>query len=764
VVSIRRSLFDWGNLLCWAAGAVLAAYLLLYFSGWGSPGLRTAITDGAYVPISLVATVLAVRVVRERRLDPRVRRAWRFMAAAFGCQLAANAIWFWLENVRHETPYPSLSDIGYLAFIPLICTGLLTMPVTPRSRRERQRLALDALTVLVSTFMLIWYLVLGPTVVAGGPDPLTVAVSVAYPVGDLVIVFGVATVVMRGVGQEVARPLGVLAGALLLFVVADVYYGYVGLHAGFVGGTWPDLFWLGGNLLMGVSAHVQHRFAHRHQAYRDRRRGISWLPYGAIALAYGLMVLLARRVGLYPMGGMIVGVIALTLLVVVRQVNVLRENRELAVTDPLTGLANRALVQARLTAATRQLGKPGYCAAVLLIDLDRFKPINDTLGHDAGDAVLVAVADTLRGVTRRTDTAGRLGGDEFVVILDGLPGPAAVRAVAERIVDSLRTPVVYDGHLLEISASIGVAIRSAAEPIPQDRAAVVETLLQEADLAMYAAKRGGRSGYTFFEADLDVGRREAELRHAIEHHQFVLHYQPLVDLHTESPVGVEALVRWQDPQRGLLQPAQFLPLAEETGLIAPLGAWVLAEACAQMARWHRELPGAADLMLNVNMSPRQVRHPGLVSEISAVLEQTGLDPSRLVLELTEHSMLEIDEATIGKLRALRGLGVGIAVDDFGTGYSALHYLQRLPVNVLKMDRSFVTQLCENADGYAIGDAVVRLGQALHLDVVAEGIETSEQVSALRQMGCYQGQGYHFGRPADAAATEAVLRQALALQR
>ncbi len=760
VATFRRLPVGWGSLVCWASAGVLAVYLLLYFAGWGSPAFRTAVTDGAYLPICLSSTVLALRVVRERRLDARVRRAWCFLAAAFGCQVAANTAWFWLENVRHVTPYPSIADIGYVAFIPLICIGLLTIPVTPRTRRERQRLALDALTVLASTFMVVWYLVLGPTVVDGGSDALTVAVSVAYPVGDLVIVFGVATVLLRGVGPVLARPLGILAGALLLFVVADVYYGYVGLHAGFVGGTWPDLFWLGGNLLMGVGAHVQHRLAHGHRAYSNERSGgISWLPYGAIALAYALMVLVARRVGLYPVGGMIVGVIALTLLVVARQVNVLRENRELAVTDPLTGLANRALVQARLAAAIRQLGKPGYGVAALLIDMDRFKPINDALGHEAGDAVLVAVADALRSVTRRTDTAGRVGGDEFVVILDGIQGPVAVAAIAERLVDALRTPVVYNGHLLEISASIGVAIRAAAEPGPQRQAALAETLLQEADLAMYAAKRARRGGYTFFEPGLDVGQREAELRHAIEQRQFVLHYQSIVDLHTARPVGLEALVRWQHPQLGLLPPDQFLPLAEETGLIAQLGAWILAEASAQMSRWHRDLAGAADLALNVNLSPRQVRHPGLVGEISAVLEHTGLDASRLVLELTEDSMLESDSATIGKLTALRGMGIGIAVDDFGTGYSALRYLQRLPVNVLKMDRSFVVGLCESADGKAIGEAIVGLGRALRLQVIAEGIESSEQASVLREMGCHYGQGYHFGRPVDATATEAALRGA-----
>jgi diguanylate cyclase (GGDEF)-like protein len=430
--------------------------------------------------------------------------------------------------------------------------------------------------------MVLWYLVLGPIFTADGATITEVLYS-ALPVGDLLLVLALATVLLRRSGVPVERPVLLLAGAVGTYVVADVYYGFIQLHAGFVGGTWPDLCWLLGCFLFALAAHRQYQQVRTiGTSRRIRRTEASWLPYGAIVLAYGLLGVLARKEGLYPFGGMIVGAVVITFLVVVRQMYVLRENRDLAVTDALTGLANRTLVTERLAQVTTRPVRPGSHSAVLLIDLDRFKPINDAYGHDAGDAVLSAVAAALRTVVRSGDTAGRLGGDEFAVIMPNLPSRSAAVAIGERLLEAFRTPVVFGDQLLTVEASIGVAIRDQGDDSDQ--------LLAHADAAMYHAKRSGRGRLQLYTAELDTRARDAELRRAIDHNELTVYFQPAVDLRDGRIVAAEALVRWAHPTRGLLMPDAFIELAEETGAIIPLGEWVLRQACAQAVRWREAWP------------------------------------------------------------------------------------------------------------------------------------------------------------------------------
>jgi diguanylate cyclase (GGDEF)-like protein len=431
----------------------------------------------------------------------------------------------------------------------------------------------------------------------------------------------------------------------------------------------------------------------------------------------------------------------------------LRENRLLAVVDTLTGLANRGLVGERLTRMTTRPARAGRHGAVMLIDLDRFKPINDLYGHEAGDAVLRAVAAALRSVVRAGDTAGRLGGDEFAVILPNLPSRETAEEVAQLLVEALRTPVIFGEHLLSVEASVGVAIRD-------DDTTDAEKLLQHADTAMYAAKRAGRGRYQIYTPELDLRARDAELRHAVDDGQLVVHYQPAVDLATENIVAVEALVRWRHPTRGLLPPGAFIEAAEETGAVVPIGAWVLREACRQVASWRQDIPGSEDLRLSVNLSPNQVMQADLVDVLRNILTETGFPARRLVLELTEGVILQPEPQVVHRLEQIRGLGVRIAVDDFGTGYSALSYLRLLPVDILKIDRSFVTGIADDPDACTVAEAIIRLGMAFRMQVVAEGIETAEQAHVLLDLGCDFGQGYHFHRPLEAAGAEAALRTAV----
>nr|WP_308129593.1 EAL domain-containing protein [Actinoplanes polyasparticus] len=414
-----------------------------------------------------------------------------------------------------------------------------------------------------------------------------------------------------------------------------------------------------------------------------------------------------------------------------------------AFTDSLTGMPNRALFRQRLDEAVA--ADDDRPVTVLLLDLDDFKLVNDNLGHSAGDELLTTIAGRLRRHVRPADVLARLGGDEFAILMRDLePGDAA--ALAERLVRTIREPIRLGSRDITCSLSIGIATSAAGER-PGDQ------LLGYADLAMYAAKRAGRNGYAIFDPTMTMSvLEEAQLRvdleQALEHDEFAVLYQPVVDMQTQSVSSVEALVRWNHPRDGLLSPYHFIAAAEANGLIVPLGRWVLREACAQLARWRAESPAAAGLKVNVNLSARQFQYAGLVDDVAGALRDAGLDAASLTLEITESMLMEDIETAKRTLHSLRALGVRLAIDDFGTGYSSLSYLKQLPVDVIKIDKTFVDDVDTDADDVALVDAVAGLGQALKMQTVAEGIETDAQWATLRRLGIDHGQGYLFGRPAD----------------
>jgi diguanylate cyclase (GGDEF)-like protein len=423
-----------------------------------------------------------------------------------------------------------------------------------------------------------------------------------------------------------------------------------------------------------------------------------------------------------------------------------------AVHDALTGLPNRLQVAQRLEQALARSSRTGSEVAVLFIDLDRFKLINDGRGHAAGDELLVAVAERLRRVVRSGDVVARFGGDEFVVVCEDQTAAFEASLVAGRILDSLREPVLVHGQEIFLSASIGIAMA--------DGAGSPESLLRDADAAMYRAKDKGRARCEFFDATmrteaLDHLETQSALHRALERDELRVHYQPVVDLASGAVTGVEALVRWEHPQQGLVSPASFIPLAEETGLIVPIGAWVLEEATAQAARW-RDRSWGRNLTVNVNLSARQLRQPDLIPALMAGMLESGTDPSLLCLELTETTFMEDARSHREVLDGIQSLGVGLAIDDFGTGYSSLTYLKRLPVSVLKIDQAFVRGLGRDAADTAIVKSVIDLAHALGLVVVAEGVEDGDQVAHLRKLGCDQAQGYFFARPQSAEDLEGLL--------
>ena len=434
-----------------------------------------------------------------------------------------------------------------------------------------------------------------------------------------------------------------------------------------------------------------------------------------------------------------------------------------AMRDALTGLSNRAVLVDHLNGCIERAKRHhDYKFALLFLDLDRFKVINDSLGHTVGDQLLVAIAQRLDGCLRSMDTiarpegtaVSRLGGDEFVILLDDISDVADASRVAQRIQDAVTKPFHLSGHEIATSASIGIALSATGYENAQD-------ILRDADTAMYRAKAAGKACFEVFDKamhDQAMARLQLEndLRRAIERDQFQLVYQPIVKLQTARVVGFEALIRWNHPKRGVVSPADFIPVAEETGLIVPIGRWVLQEACRQLGAWREQLPSAEALTINVNISKRQVSEGGLAQDVQRVLRDIGLPGDSLRLEITETVIMENHDSIMAVLVELKELGVGLHMDDFGTGYSSLSYLHRFPLDVLKIDRAFMSNLEADVEYAAVVHAIVTLAHNLNMKVTAEGIETSEQLAQIFALDCDYGQGYLFSKPLCAAEAEATI--------
>ena len=436
-----------------------------------------------------------------------------------------------------------------------------------------------------------------------------------------------------------------------------------------------------------------------------------------------------------------------------------RQIERLAYYDPTTGLPNRLLLLDRLQHALSITGRSSVTGALLFIDLDNFKAVNDTLGHDKGDQLLQQVATRLRACVYEIDTVARFGGDEFVVLVENLSKKrheAAIQArrICEKVLRSFGEPIMLDNFARHTTASIGVTLFDSQQCSAGE-------LLKQADLAMYEVKAAGRNGVRFFDPEMQTAvtaraALEADLRHALQHGEFTLHYQPQVD-RAGGVIGAEALIRWHSASRGAVAPAEFIPIAEDTGLILPIGRWVLEQACAQLALWARQ-PDLAQLSVSVNVSARQLHQPGFVDEVVAVVAAAGIDPRRLKLEITESLLVDDTGTAIATMDRLRDFGVCFSLDDFGTGYSSLSYLKRLPLAQLKIDRSFVSDVLTDAHDAAIAQTIIALGRCLQLNVIAEGVETAQQHAFLLEQGCHAFQGYLFSRPVPAGEFEQIARQ------
>jgi diguanylate cyclase (GGDEF)-like protein len=745
-------------LLAVGFGTLLAAVALVLLVPVGSEGLRLAVAD--LIEVLLAATAAATALWRARRSVGRRRSAWAWISLACAGWAAGQAIWTWYELVQErEVPFPSLADVGFLVLPVAMSVGLWQYAAQGRWRQGRH--LLDALTVTAALGLVAWSTVLRAVVDAADERPVAFAVSLAYPAGDLVLL--VLTVLVLAQARADRWTLGLLGAGLVSFAVADGAFAYLTAVEAYSTGEAVDLGWMLGFALMAL-APLAAGPDDADAVDTPAGAGATLLPYLPVLVA--ATVVTVREVqgaALQPAEQVLIAIVVA--LVLARQFATLRENRQLlqvlaareaelrhqAFHDGLTGLANRALFHDRLAHALELHRSDLRPLAVVLCDLDDFKVVNDTLGHAAGDELLIRVAERLRGALRSADTLARLGGDEFAVVLEH--GEQAELA-ALRLDSALSAPFRLEGLEVAVRASIGVAAVPSCDPTPEPGA-----LLSQADTAMYAAKRAGKRQVCLYEPGMSLlevqERRMADaLAQALVDGTLDVAYQPVVAVATGVVEGVECLARWRWQGREV-PPSEFIPVAERAGLVAALTDVVLDRACAQLAAWTREL-GLVGLRVGVNVAPQDLVADGLPGRVRSVLLRHGVEADRLVLEITETGLLTDVDAARRTADALRRIGVRLALDDFGVGYSSLAHLNTIPLQILKIDRQFTAGLGVDPGQARFLRALLALGRDLGLHVVAEGIERPEQMSALREMGCDMAQGYLLARPAPAPLLRGVL--------
>lgn len=739
-----------------------------------------------YLVSAILSAAAAVAIlVGVRWYRPRPALSWYLVAVGTGFFAVADAIFGVLQITGTLVPVPSLADVFYLAGYLLFIAGLIVLG-SSRGAGGGRRLVplLDAGIITLGMGTVTWALVVVPYL-RSDLSALPLTVSLAYPVLDLMLLYMAVRLVLTTGVRSTA--LALFTAWIVATLAADaLYYSTLAASGTPIAAEVSDGLWNGAYVCLGAAA--------LHRSLADTTQ---LAPQGEERLSYPrvwvliLLTLLGPALVIANIGGVreqpqhaavISGIVAaLTLLLLVRIMllarfaenqadkarirarmaeQALREHTELqkqlshqSFHDTLTGLANRTLFSERLEEALSRSSGRGK-TVVLVIDLDHFKDINDSLGHPIGDELLITVGHRLLGAARRQDVVARMGGDEFAILAEDVREISAEK-YAQRFMERFRSPFGLSGHRsVFVTASIGIV--AIDDPIS------FKDALRDADIALYVAKNRGRNRAVLFEtamsrAQQNHARIAQDLRYALSRHELTVHYQSVVDLSTTEVVGVEALLRWQQTGRANTPPELFIPIAEETGLIVPIGAWVLREACLQGRRWHDAVRGRGrgPLSVAVNVSGRQLKDQRFPETVQRVLAETGFPATSLVLEITESTLIADAEVASAHIRTLRGLGVRISIDDFGTGYSSLAYLRDLPVDIVKIDQSFVLKGAAEVDNSLI-QAILHLGYALDLETIAEGIETPHQAKRLRALGCPYGQGFYYSHPLPPNALEAYL--------
>ena len=873
---------------------IVVAIGLIFVDGDGGPffDIFNLYSDS---PASIAVAILAAIAAR-KATDPAVRRTWQFLAAATAVYSIGNLLnsTYWLFGVD---PFPSVGDVFFLGFYPLLFAAVLTVIRAAAVRVQWGRLGLDAIILMLGFGAFFWFFVIAPTAAADrDPDVLKYVLSQSYIALNCLMLLAFGVLLMHaGAGPVHRRTLVLLTIGFSAMFLADIVWAMSKVSGTYLPGGMSDAIYLSCYGWLGAAAREQLRGepAERPAPSALGSALVQGMPYVAMLVSFLVLVYVETSTASNPATAMTVIIFVLTLLVMLRQGVLSRDDalvrerraanivearyasliknasdvimiadvdgrlrfaspaaertfamhpddlvgrnlldlwgesdrerlaaflaevaatrgrsigpvevtvgngnrrstlesvgsnllddpaiaglalnfrdvserkaleeqlRQLAFHDPLTLLANRSLFRNRVQHALQLAHRSRQRVAVMFLDLDNFKNINDSLGHDAGDRLLQAAAQRLVKSTRPSDTVARLGGDEFAILLEGIAEGADVERIAAAITRSFEEPLQLDGADAQMAASIGVAFSQNGDD--------TEQLLRNADIAMYNAKSSGKARYVVFQPRMQEQLRERlrleeDIKRALERGEFFVEYQPVVDLTHRELLGIEALVRWNHPEQGLIMPDAFIPTAEESGQITELGRWVLLEACRSVRAWRDSIVAGEGLRVAVNISGRHLQHADLVTDVRYALEMSGLEPGNLVIELTESTIMHNTELNLDRFRELKALGVKLAIDDFGMGYSSLSYLHRFPIDILKIDRSFVSRLTEQDDGPELARAVVMLGETLGLETVAEGIEHEDQVAKLLELGCVAGQGFLFAR---SSSLEAVAAMSFAARR
>jgi diguanylate cyclase (GGDEF) domain len=767
------------------------------------PQQRTVYSDVISPIIDLLASgALFIAAQQSATHSKRHAIAWTMIGLSTLAYALGDTTWGILELGLGEPPFPSIADIFYIANYPLLLIGVFLLPNKPDIREDEIKKVLDAGIVMVAAFLGFWNFLIGPMVSANSTYSfLEQAILLAYPAGDLVLLWALLRIIYRGSDQPNEAPTFLLAGSIAITIVADCIYSYQALLGTYASGGVLDISWRAAVLLTALAGISQinaiqslrrtGEFPRRLEVFIRQVKTIA--PYFSYLWLFAAYVLLVRsRLVPLPMDflslslavGGIIGLVFLRQVVTLLENNKLNarlqiQTRELEKTnqelhneiverktaeqklmydslhDAMTGLPNRVLFLDRLGQVIENSKRHAeYIFAVLFVDIDHFKIINDSLGHLTGDQLLISIAQRMKACLRSSDTVARFGGDEFAILLEISGGKDSAANVAQKIQEAIKLPLKLDGHELYTTASIGIVLNVMGYEQPEE-------ILRDADIAMYQAKASGKARFKIFDIEMRSQafsrlELEQELRTALENEEFQLHYQPIISMETNQVASFEALIRWGHPQRGLLPPADFLSIAEESGLILPLGKWILDEACQQLMKWHQKHPSLQNVSINVNVSNRQFSQPNFVEEVIEALQISGLKADSLRLEITESVLISNFAAANKVFTQLRNLGVQLQIDDFGSGYSALGYLQHFPISAVKIDKSFIDEMGKGHRGTELIRAIVSMTRELGMDAIAEGIETKEQLNGLKSLACGFGQGFLLSKPLDKESAEKIL--------
>jgi diguanylate cyclase len=747
---------------------------------------RTIIADLVSPLVGFITMVgVFISAVRTKEYSKPIARGWFFLGYAQLAYFLGDFLWGILELGLKITPFPSIADIPYLIYYPLFFIAVMQFPSVKQQVYDRFKRALDMVIIITGGMMVFWNYIFGPIIqIQTGVPYLSQILAYAYSLGDLVLFWALVLLLYNRLHEKNGGPLLLVTLGVTVMVFTDCIFSVQSLNETYQSGGILDLGWILQNLLVLLAAIWQFIIAKRfsegdeysYTLVNAINRLFSFFPF--LWLFTAMIMLIHSHFVDLPMTYQQISIatIVITGLVFSRQIidslqirNLVaevdlarerneRQARELhldTLHDFLTGLPNRELFLDRLESAIKGLRRRSDDPfAVLFLDLDEFKSINDSKGHIIGDMLLKDVANRLKNSIRESDTIARLGGDEFLILLENVSDRETLITTTNRVLKELNKKFVVENWDLFISASIGVVVGLKEYNNSTD-------VLQDADIAMYHAKKAGKSRFAIFKPAMrnQAIRKvliENELRYALDNKQFRLVYQPIFSLSNDNIVCFEALIRWQNPKLGNIRPDEFIAIAEESGLIIKIGDWILQEACTQMNYWIKLFVFPSSVAINVNISGIQFSRSDFKEKLKLTLKTTGLHPKYLKLEITESVLLDIQHSEIDLYKELKKLGVHLQIDDFGTGYSSLSYLQHLPVDVLKIDRSFVKEINTNEKNTELIRAIVSMARGMGMQTTAEGIETTEQKDLITSLGCDYGQGYLWAKPLEIIELEEFL--------